>query len=398
MNIKSLSVLVVVTMVVVIAAVSLTQTEVTPLKKGKLFPQLAATIDQVTTVNVQTNTETITMIRDESWNWQMQEKHNYPVEANKVNSLLLEMTELTILEAKTSNSELYSKIGVDDVSAPDAQSILLTLKTKSDSLASIIIGNSQIAKIDSTRNEIYVRKPDDKQVWSVLGKLSVEKQLNDWLERLIVNIKNDNVRQVAIGEDILIFKDTPDDEEFQLDDLPVNGTVKMPYVLKNIATTLSNLEFDDVIAADKLELKPEIKAVFTTFDGLEVTMQVAKQNDKNYAIFTAKFNPEAVLAKSKETDPKKEDSKEEDSKSEEKIDVHKQVESLNTKLAGWAYELSEYKVDDLAKKRDELITIAEPEEELATPTTSSSISTDLPMPFATTARHGEASRSQVVRD
>ncbi|HHB92623.1 MAG TPA: DUF4340 domain-containing protein [Thioploca sp.] len=382
MNIKGLSVLVVVTMVVVIVAASLTQTEVTPLKKGKLFPQLAATIDQVTTVNVQTNTETITMIRDENWNWQMQEKYNYPVETDKVNNLLLAMTELTILEAKTSNSELYSKIGVDDV--PDGQSVILTLKTNSDSLASLIIGNSQIAKIDSTRNEIYVRKVDDKQAWLVLGKLSVENKLTDWLERQIIDIKNDRVRKVTIGEDILIFKNTPDDEEFQLANLPANGTVKMPYMLKNIATTLSNLEFDDVIAADELELKPEITAIFTTFDGLEVTMQVAKQNDKNYATFTAKFNPEAVIAKES-------NSEEKDSKSEEKVDVHKQIESLNTKLVGWVYELSEYKVDDLAKKREELITIAEPKEELATPTTSvleelgtptTSISTNLPMPFA----------------
>ncbi len=386
MNIKSLSVLVVVTVVVVIVAVSLTQTKVTPLKKGKLFPQLAATIDQVTMVNVQTNTETVTMIRDENWNWQMQEKHNYPVETDKVNNLLLAMTELTILEAKTRNSALYSKIGVDDVSVSDAQSVVLTLKTNSDSLASLIIGNSQIAKIDSTRNEIYVRKPDDKQVWLVLGKLSVEKQLTDWLERQIVDIENDKVRQVTIGKDILIFKDTPDDEEFQLANLPANGMVKMPYMLKNIATTLSNLEFDDVIEADKLELKPETTAIFTTFDGLEVTMQVAKQNDKSYATFIAKFNPETVLVIAKESDPK-----EEDSKSEEKVDVHKQVESLNTKFAGWAYELSEFKVDDLAKKREELITIVEPKEELATPTTSvleelgtpNSSSIDLPIPFAT---------------
>jgi len=386
-NTKSLSVLVVVTIVVVIAAVSLTQTKVTPLKKGKLFPQLATTIDQVKTVNVQTNTETITMIRDESWNWQMQEKHNYPVETDKVNNLLLAMTELTILETKTSNSELYSKVGVDDVSAKDSQSILLTLKTDSDTLASLIIGNSQAAKIDSTRNEIYVRKPDDKQVWLALGKLSVEKQLTDWLERQIIDINNDKIRRVAINENILIFKDTPDDEEFQLADLPTNGTVKMPYVLKNIATTLSNLEFDDVIEIGKLELQPETTAVFTTFDGLEVTMQVAKQNDKNYAMFAAKFNSEAVL-------PIENDSKEEDdSKSDEKPDVHQKIKSLNTKFSGWVYELSEYKVDDLAKKREELITITEPEEELATPTTSileelgtpvtsNPFTTDLPMPFS----------------
>ncbi|MDM8566554.1 DUF4340 domain-containing protein [Candidatus Halobeggiatoa sp. HSG11] len=383
MNTKNLGVLIVVTIVVVVAAISLTQTEVTPIEKGKLFPELATTIDQVKTVNVKTNAETVTMTRDENWNWKMQEKHNYPVEADKVNSLLLAMTELTILEAKTSNSELYSKVGVDDVSAQNSSAVLLTLKTDSDTLTSLIIGNSQAAKIDSTRNEIYVRKPEDKQVWLTLGKLSVETTLTDWLERQIVDMENNKVHQVNIsnGENISIFKATPTDEEFQLADLPVNGKIKTPYVLKNIATTLSNLEFDDVIAADTLKLDFTTTAIFTTFDGLEVTMQVAKQDEKNYAIFAAKFNAEAVVADSKET----EDDSKTDSEKEAEPDINKQVADLNAKFAGWVYELSNYKVDDLAKTREELIEIEEPEEELATPTTEVSetpiISDELPIPF-----------------
>ncbi|MDM8569513.1 DUF4340 domain-containing protein [Thiotrichales bacterium HSG1] len=375
MNIKSFSVLIIVTVVVVIAAISLTQTEITPTKKGKLFPKLATTIDQVKTVAVKTNAETITMVRDENWNWQMQEKQNYPVATDKVNNLLLAMTELTILETKTTNPELYQKIGVEDISTQGSQSVLLTLQADSNALASLIVGNSQAAKIDSSRNEIYVRKPDDKQVWLTLGKLSVEKNPTDWLERQIVDIENNIVRQVNIsnGEDISLFKDTPDDEEFQLADLPANGKVKMPYVLKNIATTLSNLEFDDVIAADTLELKFEITAVFTTFDGLEVTMQIAKQDEKNYAVFVAKFNSEAVLADSKKSD------------TDEKPDVNKNVVDLNAKFSNWVYELSDYKVDDLTKTHAELIEIIEPEEELATPTTASSeapiTSDNLSMPF-----------------
>ncbi|MCK5877390.1 MAG: DUF4340 domain-containing protein [Candidatus Marithrix sp.] len=376
MNIKSFSVLIIVTIAVVIAAISLTQTEVVPLEKGKLFPKLATTIDQVKIVNMKTNTETITMTRDENWNWRMREKHDYPIEANKVNNLLLAMTELTILDAKTSNPEFYAKIGVDDESTQDSQSTLLTLQTDSDTtLANIIIGNSQVAKIDSTRNEIYVRKPDDKQAWLVLGKLSVEEKLIDWLERQIVNIDNNKVHQINIsnGEEFSIFKATPDDDEFQLAALPVNAKIKMPYVLKNIATTLSNLEFDDVIAADTLELDPKITAVFTTFDGLEITMQITKLNEKNYATFTAKFNQEAVLVASTETETEENSTPD----SEEKPDVKKQVDDLNAKFSGWVYELSDYKIDDLVKTREELIEIVEPEEELATPTTNL-LETELP--------------------
>jgi hypothetical protein len=368
-NTKSLSILLVVTIIVVVAAVSLTQTKAPP-PKGKLFPKLATTIEQVTEVNVKTNTETMTIVRDENWNWQMQEKQNYPVEADKVNSLLLAMTELTILEPKTSNLELYSKIGVDDISDQDSHSILLTLRENSNILASLIIGNSKAARIDSTRNEIYVRKPDDKQVWLALGKLSVDDNLNDWLESQIIDINSEEIRQVKIsnGENITIFKDTPADDEFQLADLPANGKVKMPYVLKNIATTLSSLKFDDVIAIDDLALEPETTVVFTTFAGLELTMQITKKDEKNYVVFEAKFNSEAVLPS---------DSKGDDS-SESEPDVNKQVATLNAKFAGWVYELSEYKVDDLAKTREELIEIEEVEEELlveelGTPTTGLSV-------------------------
>lgn len=41
------------------------------------------------------------------------------------------------------------------------------------------------------------------------------------------------------------------------------------------------------------------------------------------------------------------------------MDVKKQAEQLNTQFKGWVYELSKYKVDDLANKRDDLISVEE---------------------------------------
>jgi len=62
----------------------------------------------------------------------------------------------------------------------------------------LIIGNDRIAKSDSTRREIYVRKQGEKQAWLTLGQLSSEKTPKDWLDQQIVNIDSNNIRQVSI--------------------------------------------------------------------------------------------------------------------------------------------------------------------------------------------------------
>ncbi|MCK5521842.1 MAG: hypothetical protein KAI83_01795, partial [Thiomargarita sp.] len=153
---------------------------------------------------------------------------------------------------------------------------------------------------------------------------------------------------------------------YQLADLPENAKIKLPYMLDNIATTLSALDLDDVTVATEVEFNENATAVFTTFDGLEITMITTEQEGKHYAKFAAAFN-QAVKALKKdeketvseevETQPASEEVETQPVTDEE---IKKQVEKLNAKFKGWAYELSEYKVDYLAKKSEELIEVEEP--------------------------------------
>jgi hypothetical protein len=343
MNAKTFSILAIITILIVIAAAMLTQQKPTTPEPEKFFPNLMSTLNDVTEINIRTKDNTIALTRSDE-QWLLKEKHNYPVTADKVNKLLFGAADLTIVEAKTSNPALYSKIGVED------QSTLLTLK-KGESEISLIIGKDRIAKIDSTRREIYVRKPDDKQAWLTLGQLPLEKTPKDWLEQEIINL--DSIRRVSINDDnIVIFKDTPEDENYQLADLPENGKIKAAHILNNIASTLTGLKLDDVIPATDIEFddKANTRAVFTTFDGLEVTMTITKKEEKYYAKFAAKADAQA--------------------------------DSLNAKFKGWAYELAKYKVENLEKKRDELIETVE--EEKPAVETNPAAGEELPIPFKTT--------------
>jgi hypothetical protein len=402
MNTKHLSILAILTLMVVIAAVVLTQPKTTTTETTKFFPDLLSNLENVTEIKVTTKDDSATLIRNAEGQWGLKEKHHYPVAADKIRNLLIGAADLTILEPKTSNPELYSKIGVEDVTAEGSNSAQVTFQTaEGKTVGSVIVGDDRIAKVDSTRREIYVRKPDDKQTWLTLGQLPLEKKTKNWLLDEIIHIENDDIRQLSLtqidGEKTLIFKNQPDDQDYQLADLPENAKVKSTYTLKNMATTLSHLKLDDVTVASDVEFDDNAvnSAVFSSFDGLEVTMLTTQKEDKYYAKFEATFNPDMVWIKPEtdETEPEAKDdaqetttTKEDKSDDEPKVDAKTLAETLNTKLTGWVYELAKYKVEDLAKKSEELIEIeAEEMAEEATPSfdlPELDFNQDLPTPFS----------------
>jgi hypothetical protein len=205
-------------------------------------------------------------------------------------------------------------------------------------VASLIVGNDRTAKTDSSRKEIYVRKPDEKQTWLTLGLLPIERESSGWLDQEIVNIDSDNVRQVDIthpdGDGFLILKNTPKDEDYQMAALPENAKVKSAYMLNQIAATLTRLNLDDVAVASDFAFddNTSIRAVFTTFDGLEVTTTTMEKDGKRYAKFAAAFNPDAVYvelpkkdepaSEGEESQPEKEaDEKAEKAEEKPKVDA-----------------------------------------------------------------------------
>ncbi|WP_069470785.1 DUF4340 domain-containing protein [Candidatus Marithrix sp. Canyon 246] len=188
---------------------------------------------------------------------------------------------------------------------------------KAEKIISLIVGKNKPAKVDSSLKEIYLRLPADKQSWLVLGQLPIEKNVTFWLNQQIVNIEDDQIRKVTIkhpdGDNFSFAKAKPDDEDYQLENLAEGEKVKLPYMLRSIATTLSNLEFDDVFVATEIEFSDTTTAVFTTFDDKEITMTIMKKDGEYYA-------------------------------------------KLNT-VKDWVYELSKYKVDYLMKKRQDLVSL-----------------------------------------
>jgi hypothetical protein len=170
----------------------------------------------------------------------------------------------------------------------------------------------------------------------------------------VLDVDDARIRQVQViyptGEKITIFRDAKENEDYQLADLPAQMKIKSMYTLKQMAGALADLNMADVTVPSEIAFTPEAstQVVFTTFDGLEITMTLTAHEDKHYAKFTAVFVPEMV-----KTDPEvKTDSTEKKLTPEQ---VKTEADFLQEQLKAWVFEIPAYKATALLKRQTDLV-------------------------------------------
>ena len=398
MNVKTLSILAGLTVLMIVAAIFLGQERHSTFPKSGelLFPELLDKINDINEIVLESNLDKITLAHSES-GWGVKEKEGYPADLEKVKRILIGMAELRIREPKTKNPELYKKLGLQNHDADESTSTLVTLTSKETTdTTSLVIGQQRPDKSAPSLSEIFVRKPEDPQTWLVIGKLQLENILTEWLDKEIVDIEGTRIQRVMVthpaGEVLTIQKTKPDDLDFQIVDMPKGYKISSQFNVNNVATTLSKLALEDVKKEEEVDFEKNagIKALLETFDGLQLHVQTANEGETRYAKVSVKFDP-SIIHKEEETDQSAEeegkkaesknssDKKEEASKpeatpkqegdNEEKKaseppqpkiksaeEVQKEVAAIHGRLQGWVFEIAKFKVDNFSKKKKELIT------------------------------------------
>ncbi|WP_353571934.1 DUF4340 domain-containing protein [Candidatus Albibeggiatoa sp. nov. BB20] len=356
MNPKKLMLLAAIAFVVVGIAVELTSKAPIPdqaSSKNKLFPNLMDKLNDVDNIEISNSSAKFT-VQLEAGTWGLVDKQGYPVKEENVRNVLLGVASLNIVEPKTQKPENYATLGVQDVNIKNVDSALVVLNQGETTLASLIVGYDRIARSDNTLREIYVRKPEEQQSWAVEGLLQLEKQAKDWLDKNIINVESSRIRELTISENnaeiIHIFKENVSDSDYQMANLPEKAMISSSYSINQMAHFLANLTMEDVSVSDSINSETSRQIVFTAYDGLQVTLNLVKQNDVYYAKFTAAYvEPAPVeLEEGKEAPQLK-----------SAVEVQKEVAELNEKLAPWVYELQRYKANYLFKQPSELYKIAE---------------------------------------
>jgi len=289
-----------------------------------VLPGLEQSVNTVSEVELRRGDGTHTSLKKASVGWVVGER-DWAAEPGKVRKLLLDLGALNVVEEKTRLPANYPQLGVEDVSTPTAIGTQIDVVTPSRTFA-LIVGKTSSGKSG------YVRVAGAAPSLLAAPLLTPDADPKSWLERALVDLPVTRIRQVdekpADGAAFSATRDKKELPDFTVAPTPKGRLLTSAGAADSIAASLGALTLDDVQkAAGPADGKPA-RAVFRTFDGLE--LEVTGRKDGTRALITL-----AARAASK--------------------DAEAEADALNTRLGGWAFEIPEYKYGAIFRTLEDLL-------------------------------------------
>jgi hypothetical protein len=375
-------------------------------EKGKepaLAPDLAKRVNDAAKITIKKGDQETILERSGS-RWLVASRSGYPADFEKVRTALIGLSDAKIVAEKTSKPERYELIGVKDFdpAAKDSQTMLVTVNDASGAvLASIILGKAEEAPksgdspFGMPTGKYFVRRAGEAQSYLADIKPPGDASPLNWMKREMIALSRARTRSATVthaaaegqpaGETLTALKAKAEDAEFSLESLPAGRELNYPGSPSQVATALEYITFDDVKPASEVDLakEPVATTVFRTFDGLVLTAKLSKLDGKDWMTLEAASDP-AILAAAqakteteKKEEPAQEGLKNAETKPEEATktepptppsgvtfktpdEIKSEVDDLNSKLKGWAFQIPDYKAKQIASHVNDLLKPAEP--------------------------------------
>jgi hypothetical protein len=290
-----------------------------------MFPGLAGQLKDAARMVVTHQGKATVIEKRPDGAWGIASMHDYPVQETKLRGVLAGLTELRLTEPRTTDPAEFSRLGVDDPNGAASSADLLQVSDGAGKpILGVIVGHRRVRSQGNGPDEIYVRRPGENQSWLAEGSLQVDADPAMWLDRDIMNIAHDRITSVVVGDQALVFGQVGG--QFALTQ-PTDHPKLEPYKVEDVGRGLEMLTLESVKADADV---PEVEAghaVFTTADGLAITVRVFHVDKDVWARFSAT----ATSDKSKA-----------------------EADRLNAKLAGWTYQIGSWKEKSLVPAMDDL--------------------------------------------
>lgn len=295
-----------------------------------LVPGLKAAVNDIESIAITASGEDgrFTVARTDA-GWTVPDRADFPADLGRVRELLIGLAEARVMETKTSNPELYPRLGVEDVTADSGEGVRVVLT--GPVTADVIIGNPAATAGQGT----YVRRAGEARSLLVSGELSPARRLDEWLDRDIVDISADQVAAVTVthpdGEVLSLA--AGEGGGMQIGDIPDGRSLTSPSAADPVGRALTGLRFDDVRPADEAPA-PETTTVarYTLADGRVLTARLwSGSDDERYLRLAVAVGEETPAG--------------------EPADVERE----SARHAAWTYTIPAYKFDMMAKRMDDLL-------------------------------------------
>jgi hypothetical protein len=301
-------------------------TESDTLARGQLaFPDLPARLQQAAHIDIEHQGKTITLDRRGDV-WGLKDRFDYPVQTTKVHDLLVGLAELRLDERRTADPAEFGRLGLDDPAAATAGSSLVRVVDQGDKpIAALIVGHSRGGQQGGTPDQVFVRRPGQDQTWLADAKLQIDTDPGLWLDRSIVNIDHSTIATVTATRGNQQLELARAGEKFEMK-APADHPKLDDGKLEEVSRALEFLIFEDVKPAAQIPGQKLGEGVFTTTDGLKLTVDVNQAGQEIWGRFAAAGTGDGKA----------------------------RADQLNGKLGAWAYELGGWKEKTLVPAMDDL--------------------------------------------
>jgi hypothetical protein len=309
-----------------------------------LVPDLEAALGDIERVTVtRAGGEVVATLERRPENWVVADKHGYVADAAKLRQALTALAEARVLEQKTSNAELYGRLGVEDVTAPTATGISVTLTAPGRELPSIILGNAEGSRYR------YARRAGEAQSYLVDRNPDVPRAAAQWLDSVIIDVRSERVREVTIthadGEIVRLSKASAELANFDVADVPEGRELSYPGVANVVGNALRELNLEDVEpAAEGAPEEPTI-VEYRTFDGLVVRVTGTERDDESW--ITLEASAAAAAAPAADAAPAEGAAPAEDPAAE--------AARINATVGGWRYKIASFQYDQMTRRMADLL-------------------------------------------
>lgn len=292
--------------------------------------------------------------------WTVLEAGGYPAERSKINALLIALAEARIVEEKTSNRELHSRLGVQTIGEPDATGVEVSLIAANGETFEVVLGDTY------TSGQVYARIAGDDQSVLIDRNPEIARVPSDWVVTDIISVASDRVQRVEImrasGENLVLRRDDPGTENFIVDDIPAGRELQYAGVANVTASLLQNLRLDDVRPAGDQLTDPSVTSEFWMFDGLVVTVTTTGDGEDAWHTFDARFDTDQALSFADQNvaddlvGARSSGPSDDTGVGQASADgALAEAGDINQRLAGWQYRIPSYQFNQLTRRIEDLL-------------------------------------------
>jgi|TARA_B110000879_G_scaffold131756_1_gene172854 hypothetical protein len=317
-----------------------------------LVPGLMAELNQVDRIQLQTAAEQtmVTLVRSEQ-GWGVLEKDHYPADLSKIRATMLALAEAYIVEEKTSNPELYARLGVQAISAAEASGVQITVSTPEQSHA-LIVGKPG-PQMNRSR---YVRLQSDATTWLIDRKIDVQYDNAYWLRKDLFSVEASELTAVSVkvpNEPAmrLLRKAAEHDHSGHTDhdSMAMNNESESGFILANpsqpdaqvidaelqqMVNALSSFQLLDVEPLTAAaSLQATMQAEFHLLRDIKLTLSGYESEKDKYVQIDASVSADADAA------------------------AKAWVSDLNTRLQGWLFRIPAVSYDAINKREADVLAI-----------------------------------------